>query len=146
MNPVHGLVSNLQGNTSTSKNYLCTYLKSIKGVTIKLLKIICLDYIRMSTIQEQTSTRTKSGRLVKKPERYVPVEKVEDDYATDEHDTDTEEEDEDDDDFEADTATGDVITSDDDDDDEDSEGSLVDFVVPDSDSDSEEEEDESESE
>ena len=73
----------------------------------------------MSTTQEQTM-RTRSGRLVKKPERYVPTEKVEDDYATDEHDTDDD----------VDTETETEIEEDDDDDD-DSEGSLVDFVVPD---------------
>lgn len=71
----------------------------------------------MSTTQEQT-TKTRSGRLVKKPERYVPVEKVEDDYATDEHDTEDEVDDDD-------------YTSSEDEEESDSEGSLVDFVVPD---------------
>jgi hypothetical protein len=84
----------------------------------------------MSTIQEQT-TRTKSGRLVKKPERYVPVEKVEDDYATDEHDTDVDSDSSYDDDEEEESETEPESES---------EGSLVDFVVPD------EEEDDSESE
>lgn len=64
-------------------------------------------------------TTTRSGRLVKKPDRYVPTEKVEDDYATDEHDTD----DDDDDDTETEI--------DEETDDDDSEGSLVDFIVPD---------------
>ena len=33
-------------------------------------------------------TTTRSGRLVKKPERYEPIEKVEDDFSSDEYDTD----------------------------------------------------------
>jgi hypothetical protein len=98
------------------------FQKNTKRDTTKLLKIICLGYIRMSTTQEPISVRTKSGRLVKKPERYVPIEKVEDDYATDEHDTDDDDSESEEDD--------DVVTSDDDDED-DTEGSLVDFVVPD---------------
>jgi hypothetical protein len=69
--------------------------------------------------------RTKSGRLVKRPDRYVPTEKVEDDYATDEHDTDDEDEDDSD------------ILSSEDDDDSDTEGSLVDFIVPDEEEDEE---------
>lgn len=32
--------------------------------------------------------QTRSGRVVKQPERYTPVERVEDDYATDEYDSD----------------------------------------------------------
>lgn len=35
-------------------------------------------------------TTTRSGRVIKKPERFSPVERVTDDYATDEHDTDWE--------------------------------------------------------
>jgi hypothetical protein len=31
---------------------------------------------------------TRSGRVVKQPVRYEPVEKVEDDYASDEYDSD----------------------------------------------------------
>lgn len=74
---------------------------------------------------------TRSGRLVKKPDRYVPIEKVEDDYATDEHDTDTDDESDSDSEEEEEEL------------DSDSEGSLVDFVVPDE---SEEEDNESETE
>ena len=33
------------------------------------------------------STRTRSGRIVKPPERYVPVEVCEDDYNSDEYDS-----------------------------------------------------------
>lgn len=49
-----------------------------------------------SAIQDTTSptpnptasnVRTRSGRLVKKPERYAPVEVCEDDYASDEYDS-----------------------------------------------------------
>lgn len=120
MNQGHGLVSNLQGTTGTSKNSLCTFQKNIKICTTKLLKITCLDYVGMNH-QQQTSVRTKSGRLVKKPERYVPVEKVEDDYATDEHDTDDETSD----------SGSESEEEEEDIEDSDSEGSLVDFVVPD---------------
>lgn len=71
-------------------------------------------------------TRTRSGRLVKRPDRYVPTEKVEDDYATDEHDTDIEDDD------------SDILSSSSSEDDEsDSEGSLVDFIVPDDEEDEE---------
>ena len=37
-----------------------------------------------------SETRTRSGRMIKKPERFSPVEKVTDDYGSDEHDTDWE--------------------------------------------------------
>jgi hypothetical protein len=67
---------------------------------------------------EPISVMTKSGRLVKKPERYTPIEKVEDDYATDEHDSDDD----------SDSEEEDITETDEEDD---SEGSLVDFVVPD---------------
>ncbi len=75
-----------------------------------------------STTQE--TTRTRSGRLVKRPDRYVPIEKVEDDYATDEHDTDTD-----------DDSDSDILSSEDSD--SDTEGSLVDFIVPDEEEDEE---------
>lgn len=54
------------------------------------------NVVASSVIQESTSqtpnptgseTRTRSGRLVKKPERYTPVEVCEDDYASDEYDS-----------------------------------------------------------
>ena len=35
-----------------------------------------------------TTTRTRSGRVVKAPERYTPQEVCEDDYATEEYDSD----------------------------------------------------------
>ena len=34
-----------------------------------------------------SNIRTRSGRIVKKPERYAPVEVCEDDYASDEYDS-----------------------------------------------------------
>jgi len=67
-------------------------------------------------------TTTRSGRLVKKPERYEPIEKVEDDFSSDEYDT------EDDDDNASDVPSE---YTEDEDDGSDSEGSLVDFIVPD---------------
>lgn len=47
----------------------------------------------LSPVQSGTTANnvigvTRSGRLVKKPVRYEPVEQVEDDYATDDYDTD----------------------------------------------------------
>lgn len=45
----------------------------------------------ISPIQNPTGnevvTRTRSGRVVKKPERYVPVEVCEDDYGTEDYDS-----------------------------------------------------------
>ena len=87
------------------------------------LNIVLKNTLREKTsMQTETETevkRTKSGRLVKPPERYTPIEQVEDDYDTDDYDSD-EDEDED------------YESSDDEEDDEsDSEGSLKDFVVPD---------------
>lgn len=69
-----------------------------------------------------TPTTTRSGRLVKKPERYEPSEKVEDDYASDEYDTDDD----------SDSDVPSVHSSEEDEEsDSESEGSLKDFVVPD---------------
>jgi hypothetical protein len=68
---------------------------------------------------DPNTKKTRSGRLVKPPERYVPTEKVEDDYASDEYDTDSDSNDDD---------VPSVCSSDEDDK---SEGSLKDFVVPD---------------
>lgn len=53
--------------------------------------------VAQSEIQDTTSqipsptgsdTRTRSGRTVKKPVRYTPVEVCDDDYASDEYDSD----------------------------------------------------------
>ena len=33
-------------------------------------------------------TQTRSGRIIKKPDRYVPVERVEDDFDSDDYDSD----------------------------------------------------------
>jgi len=83
------------------------------------------------------STRTRFGRVVKKPVLYVPVETVlDDDYATDEHDdTDSESLIDTEDEYKSDDES-------DDDDDADENGNLKDFVVDDdeaSESESEEE-------
>ena len=78
----------------------------------------------------ESQTRTRSGRIVKKPERYEPTEKVEDDYSSDEYDSDD--------------PNGSEYSTDpeeeDDESEDDSEGSLKDFVV-DSDSETEENDD-----
>lgn len=74
-----------------------------------------------------TTKRTRSGRLVKPPERYEPTEQVEDDYSSDEYDTDEDESD-----YSSEEES-------DDGDSDDSEGSLKDFVVSDSESESESE-------
>ena len=67
-------------------------------------------------------TRTRSGRQIKKPDIYHPEETVlEDDYASDEHDSD----------FDSDIETEEEYYSDDDSDDDEDEGSLKYFVVDD---------------
>jgi hypothetical protein len=78
-------------------------------------------------------TRTRSGRHIKKPDLFQPEETVlEDDYATDEHDTDI--------DSVIDTDDEEEYSSDEDDEDDDADenGNLKDFVVDDE-SESEEE-------
>jgi hypothetical protein len=72
---------------------------------------------------EEPGTRTRYGRVSKPPVKYEPVEKVEDDYATDDYDSDESEIEsnfEDDDDEE-----------DDEEDDADDDGNLDGFVVAD---------------
>lgn len=78
------------------------------------------------------ATRTRSGRHIKKPVLFQPAETVlEDDYATDEHDTDI--------DSEIDTDDEEEYSSEEEeDDDADENGNLKDFVVDDE-SESEEE-------
>jgi len=69
-----------------------------------------------------TGTRTRSGRISKPPERYEPVEQVEDDYAPDDYDTD-----------ESDISS--TVSSEDEDEEDDSDadedGNLDGFVVSD---------------
>jgi hypothetical protein len=78
------------------------------------------------------ATRTRSGRQIKKPVLFQPTETVlEDDYATDEHDTDIDSGIDTDDEEE-------YSTEEEDDDDADENGNLKDFVVDDE-SESEEE-------
>ena len=77
------------------------------------------------------SKRTRSGRVTKPPERYEPVEQVEDDYAAEDYDTD-----------ESSDVSSEVSYDSDEEadfeDDADDEGNLDGFVVPDkSESDSE---------
>jgi hypothetical protein len=76
-------------------------------------------------MSQNTTTQTRSGRLVKKPERYTPSERVEDDYS------DHEDPGDDDDDF-----TDDDDSSEDDSD-ADEDGNLEGFIVPDSDEETE---------
>jgi hypothetical protein len=71
-------------------------------------------------------TRTRSGRIIKKPDTFKPTETtLEDDYAEDEHDTD----------FDSDIDTDDEIysgsESEYDDEEEDDNGNLEGFVVDD---------------
>jgi hypothetical protein len=73
------------------------------------------------------STRTRSGRLVKKPERYEPCERVEDDFSDDESGDDDDLSD-----YEEDSST-----DNDDESDADENGNLKDFIVPDSDEETE---------
>ena len=75
-------------------------------------------------------TRTRTGRHIKKPERYTPEESVlEDDYTNEEYDAD---------DIGSDLDTDEEIYSDEESDDDEDEGSLKDFIVDD-DEESEEE-------
>lgn len=69
-------------------------------------------------------TRTRSGRHIKKPILFQPTETVlEDDYATDEHDTDI--------DSDIDTDDEEEYSSEDEEEDADENGNLKDFVVDD---------------
>ena len=68
-------------------------------------------------------TRTRTGRHIKKPERYTPVENVlEDDYTNEEYDSDE---------IGSDIDTEEEIYSDEESDDDEDEGSLKDFIVDD---------------
>jgi hypothetical protein len=76
--------------------------------------------------------RTRSGRVSKPPDRYIPTEEVTDDYAREDHDDDYDASDSDED-FEE---TDEEETDDDEDGDE--NGNLKGFVVDDEDEDDEE--------
>jgi len=72
---------------------------------------------------QSDNPRTRSGRVVKAPERYEPVEQVEDDYAPEDYDSD-----------EASDVSSAIATDSDEEDDEtdaDEYGNLDGFVVPD---------------
>lgn len=73
---------------------------------------------------ETLPQRTRSGRVSKPPERYVPIEQVEDDYEPEDYDTDEPDDDSDDIDTESDEEDEDESDADDD-------GNLAGFVVPD---------------
>ena len=70
-----------------------------------------------------SSARTRSGRVVKKPDRYEPVEQVEDDYAPEDYDSDES--------SVSSTPSSDESDEYDDESDADDEGNLDGFVVPD---------------
>ena len=70
-----------------------------------------------------SNTRTRSGRVVKKPERYEPVEQVEDDYAPEDYDSDES--------SVSSTPSSDESDDYDDESDADDDGNLDGFVVPD---------------
>ena len=79
-----------------------------------------------------TVNKTRSGRVSKPPERYEPVEQVEDDYAPDDYDSDESS-------IDSSESFSDEEEPEDEDDDADNDGNLSGFVVPDkseSDSDS----------
>jgi hypothetical protein len=77
-----------------------------------------------ATVEEPAVTRTRYGRISKPPEKYEPIEQVEDDYAEDDYNS-----------SDNDGSADDVIeTESDEEDDEsdaDSNGDLDGFVVPD---------------
>lgn len=76
-----------------------------------------------SKVTGSEPTRTRSGRVTKAPERYEPVEQVEDDYGPDDYDDDES-------DIESDESFEDE-DEEDDEDDADEDGNLDGFVVPD---------------
>jgi hypothetical protein len=76
-----------------------------------------------SRVTASEPIRTRSGRVSKPPERYEPVEQVEDDYGPDDYDTE-----------ESDISSDDTSDDEDEEDDEedaDEYGNLDGFVVPD---------------
>jgi hypothetical protein len=91
---------------------------------LKPLKKVMLGYCR----QRMVTTRTRSGRTVKEPVRYEPVEKVVDDFAEDEYDSDVDLDASDD---EASLVgeDSDEEESEDDEEDADENGNLKDFVA-----------------
>jgi hypothetical protein len=82
-----------------------------------------LDVLAQVAAEVQTGTRTRYGRISKPPVKYEPVEKVEDDYATDDYDS-----------HESEIASNFEEDEDEDEDDEedaDDDGNLDGFVVAD---------------
>lgn len=124
MTKLHGNDSKKLEIQKNLKRCLIKFQNTFKMTLTKLLKNTLQDKNRN---MEEPITKTRSGRVVKRPDRYIPTEKVEDDYSTDEYDTE-------DDDSDTDVPS---IASSSEDDDSDTEGSLADFIVDDE-SDSEE--------
>jgi hypothetical protein len=73
---------------------------------------------------EQPVTRTRYGRVSKPPEKYEPIEKVEDDYATDDYDSSESE-------IDSNFEDDDEDEEEDDESDADEDGNLDGFVVAD---------------
>lgn len=73
---------------------------------------------------EPAPPRTRSGRVSKPPQRYEPVEQVEDDYADDDYDSDES-------DVSSEISFEEDESEDDDEDDADEDGNLDGFVVAD---------------
>ena len=82
-----------------------------------------LDVLAAAATAEEPVTRTRYGRVSKPPVKYEPVEKVEDDYATDDYDSDESE-------IES-NFEDDEDEEEDDEDDADDDGNLDGFVVAD---------------
>ena len=98
-------------------------------------------------MSEPISKRTRSGRTVKEPKRYEPVEKVTDDYAEDEYDSNVDLDASDDELDEQLIGSDDDESEEEDDDEEDADarGNLKDFVAYSDEEDSDyEDDDESE--
>lgn len=82
-----------------------------------------LDVLAAAAAVEEPVTRTRYGRVSKPPVKYEPIEKVEDDYATDDYDSDESEI--------ASNFEDDEDEEEDDEDDADDDGNLDGFVVAD---------------
>ena len=90
--------------------------------TQDLSKVTVSSGLDAATVEEPV-TRTRYGRVSKPPVKYEPIEKVEDDYATDDYDSDESEI--------ASNFEDDEDEEEDDEDDADDDGNLDGFVVAD---------------
>ena len=97
-------------------------VQSQSGLDILANVATTQEFSALSGGESSSGTRTRSGRISKPPERYEPVEQVEDDYAPDDYDTD-----------ESDISS--TVSSEDEDEEDDSDadedGNLDGFVVSD---------------